>query len=100
MAKFLFSLSHLQQLTKDQNRIRTAIVTARDKNAGIRIIKTLRAWKVTVDEVFFLQGANKAKVLECFGANLFFDDQDLHLDSASQVVPSAKVPYIKGEEPR
>lgn len=99
MAKFLFSLSRLQFLSKDQNLLRTAIVTARDKNAGKRVIKTLRSWNIIIDEVFFLQGANKAKVLECFGANIFFDDQDVHALPASQVVPSARVPYKEGEKP-
>lgn len=59
------------------------------------MIKTLRKWNIVVDEVFFLQGANKADVLECFGANIFFDDQDVHALPASQVVPSARVPYKK-----
>ena len=99
MAKFLFSLSTLQKHCKEQNLLRTAIVTARDKNAGIRVIKTLRKWNIIVDEVFFLQGANKADVLECFGANIFFDDQDVHTLPASKVVPSARVPYKKGEKP-
>ena len=63
------------------------------------MIKTLRKWNIVVDEVFFLQGANKADVLECFGANIFFDDQDVHALPASQVVPSARVPYKKGEKP-
>ena len=99
MAKFLFSLASLQKNCKDQNLLRTAIVTARDKDAGIRVIKTLRKWNIVVDEVFFLQGANKADVLECFGANIFFDDQDVHALPASQVVPSARVPYKKGEKP-
>ncbi|WP_344816531.1 5'-nucleotidase [Flavobacterium cheonanense] len=35
----------------------------------------------------------KDKVLEAFGAHIFFDDQDTHLESASIVVPSGKVPY-------
>lgn len=59
MAHFLFGLSKIQNLCKDQKLIRTAIVTARDRNAGLRVIKTLRKWKIDVDEVFFLQGAKK-----------------------------------------
>lgn len=97
MAKFLFSLSRLQQMSKKEQLFRTAIVTARDKDAGVRVIKTLRKWNIDVDEVFFLQGANKADVLECFGANIFFDDQDVHAGPASQVVPSARVLY-KGDK--
>jgi 5'-nucleotidase len=30
-------------------------------------------------------------VLEAFGADIFFDDQDVHLSLSSSVVPSAKV---------
>ena len=93
MAHFLFGLSKIQKLSKDKNLIRTAIVTARDRNAGVRVIKTLREWKIDVDEVFFLQGAKKADVLACFGANIFFDDQEVHAQPASEVVPSARVLY-------
>ncbi len=91
MTKFLYRLSQLQNACSQQNLIRTAIVTARDRNAGVRIIKTLRHWNIIVDEVFFLQGANKASILEQFGANIFFDDQDVHAKPASKVVPSARV---------
>lgn len=93
MANFLMSLSRLQEQTKDLNVLRTAIVTARNKDTGVRVIKTLRSWDVVVDEVFFMQGARKADVLSCFGANIFFDDQDIHASIASDVVPSARVPY-------
>lgn len=96
MANFLKSLSWLQSQTKDLNVLRTAIVTARNKDTGVRVIKTLRAWNIIVDEVFFMQGAKKADVLACFGANIFFDDQDVHAGAASEVVPSARVPYKIG----
>ncbi len=97
MANFLKALSKLQEETKDLNVLRTAIVTARNKDTGVRVIKTLRSWNIIVDEVFFMQGANKAEVLKCFGANIFFDDQDVHAAPASKLVPSARVPYKKGE---
>ena len=97
MASLLKSLSWLQNETKDLNVLRTAIVTARNKDTGVRVIKTLRAWNIVVDEVFFMQGAKKAAVLACFGANIFFDDQDVHAGPASDVVPSARVPYKEGE---
>ncbi len=98
LAKFLFSLSRLQQACKGENVLRTAIVTARDKNTGVRVIKTLRKWHIVIDEIFFLQGANKASILQCFGAHIFFDDQDVHAKPASQVVPSARVPYTQTKE--
>lgn len=97
MANFLKALSRLQEETRDLSVLRTAIVTARNKDTGIRVIKTLRSWNIIVDEVFFMQGANKAEVLKCFGANIFFDDQDVHAAPASKLVPSARVPYKKGD---
>ena len=98
LAKFLFSLSRIQKESKNQQFIRTAIVTARSRDAGVRIIKTLRTWDIVVDEVFFLQGAKKADILQCFGADIFFDDQDVHALPASEVVPSARVPYKTGDK--
>jgi 5'-nucleotidase len=59
----------------------------------MRVIKTLRKWGVYVDEAYFMGGLPKDKVLEAFGAHIFFDDQDTHLESASTKVPSGKVPY-------
>lgn len=100
LAKFLLCLANLQQNTREYQLIRTAIVTSRDKNSGRRVLKTLRKWNIDVDEVFFLQGANKATILKSFSANIFFDDQDVHGLPASEVVPSARVPYKKGQEPK
>jgi 5'-nucleotidase len=59
----------------------------------MRVIKTLRHWGVYVDEAFFLGGVGKEKVLKAFRPHIFFDDQDVHLESASTIVPSGKVPY-------
>ncbi len=73
--------------------IRIAIVTARNAPSHMRVIKTLRKWGVYVDEAYFMGGLPKDKVLEAFGAHIFFDDQDTHLESAAKKVPSGKVPY-------
>lgn len=73
--------------------VRLAIVTARNAPAHMRVIKTLRKWGVYVDEAYFLGGLDKDKVLQAFGAHIFFDDQDTHVHKASKVVPSGKVPY-------
>ena len=95
-AKFLKTLSHIQdRFPVDHARIRTALVTARNAPAHERVIRTLRAWNVRIDEAFFLGGLKKQEVLKAFGAHIFFDDQSVHLDAARQVVPSARVPYIK-----
>ena len=59
----------------------------------MRVIKTLRHWGVYVDEAYFLGGLSKDKVLKAFGAHIFFDDQETHLEDSSKVVPSGKVLY-------
>lgn len=94
-AKFLKTLSHIQDQFPDQSPIRTALVTARNAPAHERVIRTLREWNVRIDEAFFLGGMSKKDVLQAFGAHIFFDDQASHLDPASTVVPSARVPYVK-----
>lgn len=91
-AKFLFTISNIQLKFKDkESPIRTALVTARGAPTHERVIKTLNAWGVRIDEAFFLGGTDKYEVLDAFGADIFFDDQDVHLNLSSSVVPSAKV---------
>ncbi len=93
-AKFLKTISDLQrELPQGSSPIRTALVTARSAPAHERVIRTLRAWDVRIDEAFFLGGVTKRDVLKAFGAHIFFDDQEVHTAPASEVVPSARVPY-------
>lgn len=98
-AKLLKTLSYLQFDLGEQNNtappIRTALVTARNSPAHERVIRTLRTWNVRIDETFFLGGVSKDRVLTSFAPHIFFDDQHLHCDSASKVVPTARVPYRK-----
>ncbi len=92
-AKLLKTISDLQkEFPPDEVPIRTALVTARSAPAHERVIRTLRAWNVRIDEAFFLGGVSKRDVLEAFGAQIFFDDQAVHTERASEVVPSARVP--------
>ncbi len=98
-ATFLEKLSKLQRrlpFREEFSPIRIAIVTARNAPAEMRVIKTLRHWGVYVNEIFFLGGVEKAKILRAFRPHVFFDDQDLHLDPAAKLVPSCKVPYQTG----
>lgn len=91
-AKLLLTIASIQEKFKDKKSpIRTALVTARSAPTHERVIHTLNAWGVRVDEAFFLGGSEKYEILEAFGADIFFDDQDIHLDLSSSVVPSAKV---------
>lgn len=93
-AGFLRLLSDLQkEYGEEEVPIRTALVTARSAPAHERVIRTLRAWDVRVDEAFFLGGVSKRDFLKAFGAHIFFDDQAVHTQAAAQVVPSARVPY-------
>lgn len=93
-AKFLMTISNIQkEFPPEEAPIRTALVTSRSAPAHERVIRTLRTWNVRIDEAFFLGGVAKKDVLEAFGAHIFFDDQAIHTDPASEVVPSARVPY-------
>ncbi len=93
-AKFLKTISDIQKEFDMENApIRTALVTARSAPCHERVIRTLRAWNVRIDEAFFLGGITKRDVLKAFGAHIFFDDQVVHTKAAAQVVPSARVPY-------
>jgi len=84
----------------DENPIRTALVTARSAPAHKRVILTLRAWGIRIDESMFLGGRNKAEFLRAFGADIFFDDQQMHCDSASRVIATGHVPHGIANEPR
>lgn len=98
-AKLLKTISFVQQqFTKETVPIRTALVTARNAPAHERVVRTLRAWNVRIDEVFFLGGIEKSDVLKAFGANIFFDDQTVHTDPASKLVPAARVPYKNNDQ--
>ncbi|GAB4356106.1 MAG: 5'-nucleotidase [Gammaproteobacteria bacterium] len=90
-------LAALHQIQKDfgaeKPPIRTALVTARSAPAHERVIRTLRAWNIRIDEAIFLGGLPKGEFLKAFGADIFFDDQTLHCDSAAQHVATGHVPH-------
>ena len=91
---FLAALHRIQtDFPRDRQPIRTALVTARSAPAHERVIRTLRAWGVRIDEALFLGGLDKAEFLRAVGADIFFDDQRRHVESASRVVPSGHVPH-------
>jgi 5'-nucleotidase len=76
----------------ENNPIRTALVTARSAPAHKRVVLTLREWGIRIDEALFLGGRSKGEFLKAFGADIFFDDQQVHVDSAKAHVASAHVP--------
>lgn len=79
--------------------IRTALVTARSAPAHERVVKTLRAWDIRIDESFFLGGMEKAEFLKAFAADIFFDDQEGHCRKAAPHVRVAHVPHGIINEP-
>lgn len=95
-ADFLRKLARLQsRLPGDllPRPVHIALVTARSAPAELRVIKTLRHWGVEVDQVFFLGGVGKDRILRALRPHIFFDDQDVHLDAAAVNISAGKVPY-------
>jgi 5'-nucleotidase len=91
---FLAALHYIQtQFDPQSSPIRTALVTARSAPAHERVVRTLRAWGVRIDEALFLGGMAKGPFLKAFGADIFFDDQKKHCESAAQHVAAAHVPH-------
>jgi 5'-nucleotidase len=92
--EFLAGLHRIQSdFSDDASPIRTALVTARSAPAHERVIRTLRAWNIRIDEALFLGGLDKGEFLRAFGADIFFDDQRTHVESASKHVATGHVPH-------
>ncbi|HDY82763.1 MAG: 5'-nucleotidase [Gammaproteobacteria bacterium] len=91
---FLAALHRLQQaFPATEAPIRTALVTARSAPAHERVIRTLRAWDIRIDESIFLGGLNKTDFLKAYQADVFFDDQPIHCESASPHIATGHVPH-------
>ncbi len=91
---FLAALQQLQmEFAPGESPIRTCLVTARSAPAHERVVKTLRAWNIRIDESLFLGGMDKGVFLKAFDADVFFDDQEAHCDSARQHVATGHVPH-------
>tara|TARA_B110000503_G_scaffold132707_1_gene208951 strand:+ start:502 stop:1410 length:909 start_codon:yes stop_codon:yes gene_type:complete len=91
---FLQTLHSLQaEFPIDECPIRTALVTARAAPAHERVVRTLREWNIRIDESLFLGGLSKGDFLKSFGADVFFDDQQIHCTSASEHVATGHVPH-------
>lgn len=101
LAMFLKKLSVIQKIEQKrlssdsqyQQKLRISIVTARNAPSHERVINTMRAWGILIDEAFFLGGVEKRLVLEVLQPHIFFDDQRLHLDAAAKVLPCVHIPF-------
>lgn len=101
LADLFRKIAHLQQL-EDQARaqdpdykriLRTAIVTARNAPSHERVITTLEHWGVNANEVFFLGGMKKDRILSVLRPHMFFDDQRSHLQSDAGDIPMVHIPF-------
>lgn len=91
---FLAMLHQIQlDYPAEASPIRTLLITARAAPAHERVIRTLRAWNIRIDEALFLGGKDKGAFLKAFGADIFFDDQQKHCESARQHVATGHVPH-------
>lgn len=90
----LAALHRLQaEFPPNESPIRTALITMRSAPAHERVVRTLRAWNIRIDEAAFLGGLAKGRFLETFGADIFFDDRSDHCDSSRAHVPTGHVPH-------
>jgi 5'-nucleotidase len=91
---FLAALHRIQKaFPAEDSPIRTALVTARDAPAHERVIRTMREWDIRIDEAMFLGGMDKTPFLKAFRADIFFDDQEGHVQRASRSVATGHVPH-------
>lgn len=91
---FIMALQALQEaFPTNESPIRTALITARSAPTHERVIHTLRAWNIRIDESLFLGGLDKTNFLKSYGADVFFDDQTGHCDAAKHHVATGHVPY-------
>ena len=90
-------LAALQQIQMafppSESPLRTCLVTARAAPAHERVVRTLRAWNIRIDESLFLGGLDKGEFLHAFDADVFFDDQEGHCESARNHVATGHVPH-------
>lgn len=95
---FLLELHALQKLyPAEQSPVKVALVTARGMPSHARVLKTLRAKGIHIDEAIFCGGVPKGPLLKAFGADVFFDDTQKNIDSAVDCdIPSGHVPYGGG----
>lgn len=93
--KSFLAAIHRIQTSHDakQSPIRTALFTARAAPTHERIIRTLRAWNIRIDEAVFLGGMDKGEFLKSFKADIYFDDQQGHCESTRKHVPTGHVPH-------
>jgi len=85
-------LNKQEKAPEYQRIVKTAIITARNAPAHERLVNTLKNWGVDVDEVFFLGGIDKSRILDIMRPHIFFDDQLGHLSHVKNI-PAVHIPF-------
>jgi 5'-nucleotidase len=100
LKEFLAGINRIQQREEERRRtdpeyrlrVHVSIVTARNSPADERAVKSLKQWGVRVNDAFFLGGIDKGTIMEVLRPHIFFDDQQIHLDSTARTTPSVHIP--------
>lgn len=108
LKNFLQKVSDIQKLEQEiensdpsyKRILRISIVTARNAPSHKRVINTMREWDINVNEAFFMGGGEKRKILEVMKPHIFFDDQKLHLEPSSSILPSVHIPFGVTNRPK
>jgi 5'-nucleotidase len=90
-APILRLIHKLQRQEKPALRTRIALVTARNVRAHERVLRTLEAWDVRLDEGHFVGKIPKEGILKVFRPHIFFDDREDVCRKAATKVPTAQV---------
>jgi 5'-nucleotidase len=78
--------------------LKTSIITDRNAPSHERAINSLKEWEIDVDEMFFLCGIEKKRILEILKPHLFVDDQISHLSMDLKDIPLVHIPFGTANE--
>lgn len=94
-AFFMFIMTLQKQAPIGQKPFYVILVTARNAmDPATRVMRTFKSWESSVDETHFLNGMKKARIVQAARPHIFLDDQDVHVEPASKLVPAARVPWM------
>lgn len=82
----------MEKETEYKPILKTSIITARNAPAHERVVTTLKYWNIDVDQVFFLGGIDKSRILNILKPHIFFDDQKTHLEHLVDI-PAVHIPF-------
>jgi len=94
-AFFMFIMTLQKQAPVGRKPFYVILVTARNAmDPATRVMRTFKSWESSVDETHFLNGVKKARIVHAARPHIFLDDQDVHVEPASKLVPAARVPWL------